>query len=76
MDFSIFLRVILQCTSLYRTVCFANFEGILGFSVPSIITADLLGNTYLLSRIEKVMVCDSWVVVFDLFCLFHVSVIN
>ena len=34
MDFSIFLRVILQCNSLYRTVCFANFEGILGFSVP------------------------------------------
>ena len=27
---------------------FANFEGILGFSVPSIILADLLGNTCLL----------------------------
>ena len=59
MDFSIFLGVILQCNSLYRTVCFANFEGILGFSFPSIITAHLLGNTCLLSRIEKVMVCDS-----------------
>ena len=33
-----------------RALCvFANFEGILGFSVPSIILADLLGNTYLLA---------------------------
>ena len=29
---------------------FANFEGILGFSVPSIILVDLLGNTCLLVR--------------------------
>ena len=28
---------------LYHAVRFANFEGILGFSVPSIILADLLG---------------------------------
>ena len=28
--------------------CFVNFEGILGFSVPSIILADLLGNKCLL----------------------------
>ena len=34
--------------SLYRAACFANFEGILGFSVPSIILADLLGNKCLL----------------------------
>ena len=31
---------------------------ILGFSVPSIILADLLGNTYLLTRVQKVMVCQ------------------
>ena len=36
----------LQPNSLYRTARFANFERILGFSVPSIILADLLGNTF------------------------------
>jgi len=45
--------------SLFRAVQFANFEGFLGFSVPSIILADLLGNTCLLARVQKVMVCDS-----------------
>ena len=34
--------------SLYRAARFANFEGILGFSVPSVILADLLGNACLL----------------------------
>ena len=34
--------------SLYRAARFANFEGILGFSVPSVILADLLGNASLL----------------------------
>ena len=29
-------------------MCFSNFKGVLGFSVPSIILADLLGNTCLL----------------------------
>ena len=37
---------------------FANFKGILAFSVPSTILADLLGNTCLLQRVQKVMVCD------------------
>ena len=32
---------------------------ILGFSVLSIILADLLGNTYLLARVQKVMFSDS-----------------
>ena len=32
---------------------------ILGFSVPSIILADFLGNTYLLARVQKVIICDS-----------------
>ena len=50
-------------------MCFANFR----FSVPSIILADLLGNICLLARVQKVMVCDSWVVNFKPFCLFHVS---
>ena len=31
----------------------------LGFSVPSIILADLVGNTCLLARVQNVMVCDS-----------------
>ena len=35
----------LQPNSLYRAARFANFEGVLGFSVP---LADLLGNTCLL----------------------------
>ena len=33
---------------IYSQIHFANFQGILGFSVPSIILADLLGNTCLL----------------------------
>ena len=49
-----------------------HFEGILGFSVPSVILADLLGNTCLFARVQKVMVCDSGLVDFDLFCLFCV----
>ena len=60
---------LLQRNSLYHAVCFANFR----FSVPSIILADLLGNICLLARVQKVMVCDSWVVNFKPFCLFHVS---
>ena len=37
---------------------FANFEGMLGFSVVSIFLANLLGNACLLARVQKVMVCD------------------
>ena len=44
-----------------------------GFSVPSIILEDLLGNTCLLARVQKVMVCDSWLVDFDPFYFFGVS---
>ena len=42
---------------------FANFEAILGFSVPSITLTDLLGNTCLLVRVQKVMVLirDWWI---------------
>ena len=36
------------------TLCILH---ILGFSVPSIILTDLLGNTCLLARVQKVMVC-------------------
>ena len=39
---------VLQPNSLHRATRFANSEGILGFSVPSIILAHLLGNTCLL----------------------------
>ena len=38
----------LSPNSLYHAARFANFERILGFSVPSIILTDLLGNTCLL----------------------------
>ena len=51
---------------------FANFEGMLAFSVQSMILADLLGNKGLLARVQKVMVCDSRLVDFDAFCLFRV----
>ena len=42
---------------------FANFEGIKAFSVPSIILADLVGNTCLLARVQNVMVWtrDWWI---------------
>ena len=60
---------LLQRNSLYHAVCFANFR----FSVPSIILADLLGNICLLAWVQKIMVCDSWVVNFKPFCLFQVS---
>ena len=36
----------MQQNSLYRTVCFPKVEGILGFSVLSVVLADLLGNTW------------------------------
>ena len=46
---------------------------ILGFSVPSIILADLLGNALLLARVQKVVVCGSGLVDFDPFYLFRLS---
>ena len=51
----------LQRNSLYRAVRFAKFVGILGFSAAPIILADLLGNTFLLARVQKVISCDSWI---------------
>ena len=45
---------------------------ILGFSVPSIILADLLENKCLLARVQKVMVCDSGLVDLYPFCVFRV----
>ena len=56
-----------------RSVFCNGFEGFLGFSVPSIILADLLRNTCLLVRVQKVMICDTRLVDFDPFCLFCVS---
>ena len=46
---------------------FANFEGILGFSVQSIILADLSGNRCSFQRVQKVMVCNLGLVDFDPF---------
>ena len=37
----------------------------LHFSLPSIILADLLGNRTLLKRVQRIMVCDLWMVDFD-----------
>ena len=50
---------LLKPHSLYCAVRFAKFEGILGFSVPSIILADLSGNT-----------CFLVIGAFDPLCLF------
>ena len=66
--------------SLYRAMPFAkSHNGIMalgftyfGISVPSIFLGDLLGNTCLLARVQKVMVCDSWLMDFDPLCLFRV----
>ena len=41
----------------------------LRFSVPSIILMDLLGNN-LIKQVQKVMVCDLWLVDFDPFSVF------
>ena len=41
-----------------------------GFLLPSIILTNLLGNRTLLKRVQKVMVCDLWLVDFDPFCVF------
>ena len=54
--------------TLYRAARLANFEGIWKFSVPSIILADLLGNTFFLNDEFK----RSWFVIFGLFLCFKV----
>ena len=43
----------------------------LRFSLPSIILEDLSGNRNLLQQVQKVMVCDWWLVNFDLCCVFQ-----
>ena len=50
----------LSLFSEYSAVRFPNFEGILGFSVPSIILADLLGNFVYLHELKR-----SWFVIRD-----------
>ena len=42
----------------------------LQFSLAPIMVTHLLGNRTLLKQVQKVMVCDLWLVDFDLFCLF------
>ena len=59
--------------SLYRAAHFADVEGILGFSVPSIILANLLENTRLFVRVQKVRFCDLWLVALDPSGFFCVS---
>ena len=41
-----------------------------GLCSQGIILADLLGNRTLLKQVQKVMVCDLWLVDFDPFCVF------
>ena len=40
---------------------FLFLEGVVGFSVPSIISAAFLRNTCLLDRVQKVVDCDWWI---------------
>ena len=44
--------------------------GVCVFSLLSIILEDLSGNRTLLKWVQKVMVCDLWLVHFDPFCVF------
>ena len=59
-------------TALLKETRIPKFKsfGRLRFSLPSIISAHLLGNRSLLQRVQKVMVCDLWLVDFDPFCVF------
>ena len=50
-------NTLLKPNLLYRAG-FANFEGIVGFSVLPIILADLLGNRRSVEGVQNVMVCD------------------
>ena len=50
-----------------------GFWHILGFSVLSITLADLIANTCLVARLQKVMVCYSCLVDLNPFCLFRVT---
>ena len=65
------VRPLILPNSLYCAVRFANFKGILGFSVQSIILTVLLGNTWhLLGQVHKVMVFNLRLEDFALFVLF------
>ena len=68
--------VLLQ-NSLYCAVRFANFEGILGFSVPSIILADLLGNNVHLHEFKRswIVICDWWISIRFVCFVFHDSLL-
>ena len=62
-------------TALFKNTRILKFKANwhLRFSLPSIILdilAELIGNTSLLRRVQKVMVCDLWLVYFDPFCVF------
>ena len=57
---------LLQRNLLYCAVRFANFEGILGFSVPSITLTELLGNNVHLHEFKR-----SWFVIRDWWISIH-----
>ena len=55
---------------LYSAALFANLQGILSFSVLSIILAGLLGISCLLEQVQKDMICDWWLSIhFVCFCV-------
>ena len=59
--FGVFCRSILLITAYIEIGCITLcvLQLFLGFSVLSVIIADLLGNTCLLACVENVIVCDS-----------------
>ena len=59
-------------TALFKETRIPKFKSQrrLRFSLPSIISVDLLGNRTFLQRVQKVMVCDFWLVDFNPFCVF------
>ena len=52
-----------------RTLKFKSQPTFGFFFLPSIILTNLLGNKTLLKRVQKVIVCDLWLVKFDPFCV-------
>ena len=68
-------KLMLVTIGTYSTICCIPLRifHILGFCFPLIILADLLGITYLVAWVQKVMVCHLWLVDVDLFCLFPIT---
>ena len=60
----------IQVDELYRAARFETSKGFWVFLFRQSILADLLGNTRLLERVQKVTVCDLWILIgFVCFCV-------